>query len=176
MLLWSQAYHDDRESVVVECCACDPRSQALFLSFLQSVDPRRFVFYLLSPYALNVLRFYVQKKGEKNNVQIHSKRIVERAIWKKEEIVDYAGRVMMKSACGNRNSRYEPTIDHVRPLSKGGRDVKENLVICHWETNAEKGDKFPHWQANGKRLKAIKVKGSTNGYEVVDDLQKEKKQ
>ena len=93
---------------------------------------------------------------------------------KNEEIVDYAGRVMKKSACGNRNSRYEPTIDHVRPLSKGGRDVKENLVICHWETNAEKGDKFPHWQANGKRLKAIKVKGSTNGYEVVDDLQKEK--
>ena len=93
---------------------------------------------------------------------------------KREEIVDYAGRVMTKSACGNRNSRYEPTIDHVRPLSKGGRDVKENLVICHWETNAEKGDKFPHWQANGKRLKAIKVKGSTNGYEVVDDLQKEK--
>ena len=40
------------------------------------------------------------------------------------QVYDYAGRLMLKSACGNPNSKYEPTIDHIRPLSKGGRGRK----------------------------------------------------
>lgn len=31
----------------------------------------------------------------------------------KEEVYDYAGRLMKKSACGNPNSKYHPTIDHI---------------------------------------------------------------
>ena len=43
-------------------------------------------------------------------------------VWNKrlgnvDEVVDYAGRIMKKSACGNPNSRYFPTLDHIRPLS-----------------------------------------------------------
>lgn len=38
---------------------------------------------------------------------------------KKEEAYDYAGRLMKKSACGNPNSRFHPTLDHIRPLSMG---------------------------------------------------------
>ena len=45
------------------------------------------------------------------------------------EAYDYAGRRMLKSAIGNQNSRYCPTIDHIRPLAKGGKDVLENIVI-----------------------------------------------
>lgn len=36
------------------------------------------------------------------------------------EVIDYAGRRMLKSAIGNLNSRYSPTIDHIRPISNGG--------------------------------------------------------
>ena len=43
---------------------------------------------------------------------------------KQEDVYDYAGRLMKKSACGNPNSSYQPTIDHIRPLADGGKDVK----------------------------------------------------
>lgn len=87
----------------------------------------------------------------------------------KTEVRDYAGRIMMKSAIGNHNSRFEPTIDHVRPTSQGGRDIKENLTICNWEKNEEKGDHFPHWKENGQRFKCIRKKEKRSGYEIVAD-------
>ena len=64
-------------------------------------------------------------------------------VWKrvfgaKQEAFDYTGRLMKKSACGNPNSAYHPTLDHIRPLSAGGCDVPENIIICHRDTNEEK--------------------------------------
>jgi len=47
----------------------------------------------------------------------------------KQEAYDYTGRLMKKSACGNPNSAYHPTLDHIRPLSAGGCDVPENIII-----------------------------------------------
>lgn len=87
----------------------------------------------------------------------------------KETVTDYSGRVMKKSACGNPNSVYHPTLDHIRPLSKGGSDVLDNIVICHRDTNEEKADCFPHWKSNGYTFKALRVKGSRVAYEIVDD-------
>ncbi len=87
----------------------------------------------------------------------------------KETVTDYAGRAMKKSACGNSNSSYHPTLDHIRPLSKGGCDVLENIVICHRDTNAEKADCFPHWKSNGYMFKAIRVKGSRIKYKIIVD-------
>ena len=87
----------------------------------------------------------------------------------RDKIYDYAGRKMLKSACGNPNSRYEPTIDHIRPLSDGARDVKENIVLCNRNTNREKEDKFPHWQANGKRFHARKERFIEFGYRIIND-------
>ena len=49
----------------------------------------------------------------------------------KQEAYDYTGRLMKKSACGNPNSAYHPTLDHIRPLPAGGCDVLENIIICH---------------------------------------------
>ena len=86
-----------------------------------------------------------------------------------EEVRDYAGRIMLKSACGNPNSSYEPTIDHIRPLSEGGNDVKGNIVICHYDTNYEKGNSFPHWKTNGRRFHAVRVKGSKTNYKIIED-------
>ena len=83
------------------------------------------------------------------------------------EACDYAGRRMVKSAIGNQNSRFCPTIDHIRPTSLGGKDKIENLVICNQETNFEKANSFPHWTTNGQRFYARKKKGVSNGYEVI---------
>lgn len=87
----------------------------------------------------------------------------------KEQVYDYAGRLMLKSACGDPNSRYHPTIDHVRPISNGGKDVKENIVICHRKTNEEKGDSMPHFMANGIKYKIVRKKGTSLGYEIKKD-------
>ncbi len=84
----------------------------------------------------------------------------------KTEVKDYAGRLMKKSACGNPHSRFYPTIDHIRPLSKGGSDILENIIICHRDTNEEKADLFPHWKANGARYMAIRTRGKRNKYEI----------
>ena len=88
---------------------------------------------------------------------------------KKEDVKDYAGRLMKKSACGNPNSKFHPTLEHIRPLTKGGSDVLENIIICHRDTNEEKGDKFPAWKANGRRFHAIRVRGSRTAYKIVED-------
>ena len=82
------------------------------------------------------------------------------------EVVDYAGRTMMKSACGNQYSDFQPTIDHIRPLAHGGKDTKSNIVICQYRTNEEKADHYPHWKANGTRFHAQRVKGVQNGYTI----------
>ena len=92
------------------------------------------------------------------------------AVYKnQEEAYDYTGRLMKKSACGNPNSKYHPTLDHIRPISMGGADVPENLIIVHRDTNEEKGDCFPHWKANGNRYHARKVKGTRFQYDIIED-------
>lgn len=87
----------------------------------------------------------------------------------KQEVCDYAGRLMKKSACGNPNSAYHPTLDHIRPFSAGGCDVLDNIIICHRDTNEEKADHFPHWKANGAHYHARRVKGSRVKYEIIED-------
>lgn len=90
----------------------------------------------------------------------------------KEEVRDYSGRLIKKSACGNPYSSYQPTIDHIRPISDGGKDEKTNIVLCHSKTNQEKADRFPHWVVNERRCHAIKIKGTKNGYSIVIDGKK----
>ena len=82
------------------------------------------------------------------------------------EAYDYAGRRMLKSAIGNQNSRYCPTIEHIRPLSQGGRDTVENILLCNLQTNEEKADSFPTWNANGSCFQAKRVKGACGEYDV----------
>jgi hypothetical protein len=81
-------------------------------------------------------------------------------------VYDYAGRRMEKSAIGNPQSNSCPTIDHIRPLSHGGKDCLENIVLCNRITNQEKSNNFPHWTANGKRFLAKRVRGTSNEYDI----------
>ena len=98
--------------------------------------------------------------------------IWEKRYGKKAEVYDYAGRKMLKSACGNKNSSFEPTMDHIRPLAKGGTDTIDNIVLCNWETNQEKADKFPHWTANNKHFRAEKTSNRAKSYNIVQDVVK----
>ena len=84
----------------------------------------------------------------------------------KVDVYDYSGRLMKKSAIGNQNSKYEPTIDHIRPISKDGKDVIENLVICNRITNQEKADKFSTWNVNDKTFQVVRVKGNRSAYKI----------
>lgn len=96
------------------------------------------------------------------------------ALWKKmygeqNQVYDYAGRLMKRAACGNPNSRYAPTMDHVRPLACGGQDVLDNIIVCHRNTNLEKAAKFPHWKTNNQRFHAVRRKGSRVAYRIKKD-------
>ena len=82
------------------------------------------------------------------------------------EVYDYAGRRMLKSAIGNQYSRYCPTIDHIRPLSKGGKDLLENIIICNKETNEDKADQFPTWNSNNRTFQAKRVRGTSDEYDI----------
>ena len=97
------------------------------------------------------------------------KQIWESLYGSKQEVYDYAGRLMLKSACGNPNSSYQPTIDHIRPLACGGKDTKANIILCHYETNIEKADHFPHWKSNDQRFHAERTKNVPNGYTIIKE-------
>lgn len=93
------------------------------------------------------------------------------SIWDKvfpnqNEAIDYAGRRMMRASIGNQNSRYCPTIDHIRPIAHGGKDCLENIIICNQTTNQEKADSFPNWSANGKHFQAKRVRGTSDEYDI----------
>lgn len=84
----------------------------------------------------------------------------------REDAYDYSGRLMKRSAIGNQRSQYEPTIDHIRPLSQGGTDDEGNLEICNRITNLEKADRYSTWSANGKTFQAVRVKGNRSAYRI----------
>ena len=53
--------------------------------------------------------------------------------------------------CGGRVGK-QYHVDHVVPLSRGGGDGPDNLVIACAACNLQKGDKLPHEWAKGGRL------------------------
>ena len=47
---------------------------------------------------------------------------------KKQKAIDFAGREIAKAAYNDRNSNYGWNVDHVLPLSRGGKTADHNLV------------------------------------------------
>lgn len=82
---------------------------------------------------------------------------------KKSKAKDFAGREIAKGAYNDRNSEFGWNIDHILPQSRGGKTADYNLVCCHIKTNDEKADKFPCFNANGRKFEIVKVQ---NHYEI----------
>ncbi len=83
---------------------------------------------------------------------------------KKQKAIDFAGREIAKAAYNDRGSNYGWNVDHILPLSRGGKTADYNLICCHILTNDEKADKFPCFKANTKEFE---IKKRQNHYEIV---------
>ncbi len=84
---------------------------------------------------------------------------------KRQKAYDFAGREIAKAAYNDRNSNYGWNVDHILPLSKGGKTVDYNLVCCHILSNDEKADKFPCFKSNEKEFE---IQRRQNHYEIVE--------
>lgn len=90
-------------------------------------------------------------------------RLWNKSFGNETKVKDFAGRQIVKGAYNDRNSEFGWNVDHILPQSKGGKTADHNLIICHILTNDEKADKFPSFNANGKKYQIIKVE---NHYEI----------
>ena len=92
---------------------------------------------------------------------------------KRQKAIDFAGREIAKAAYNDRNSNYGWNVDHILPLSRGGKTADHNLICCHILTNDEKADKFPCFKANAKEFE---IQKRQNHYEIIERAanQKEK--
>ena len=89
-------------------------------------------------------------------------------LWNKQfgdetRVTDFANREIDKGAYNDRNSKYGWNVDHILPVSQGGKTNDSNLIVCHIQTNDEKADKFPCFTANGIKFEIVKVQ---NHYEI----------
>lgn len=84
---------------------------------------------------------------------------------KRQKALDFAGREIAKAAYNDRNSNYGWNVDHILPLSRGGKTADYNLICCHILTNDEKADRFPCFKANTKEYE---IQKRQNHYEIVE--------
>lgn len=84
---------------------------------------------------------------------------------KRQKTLDFAGRDIAKAAYNDRNSNYGWNVDHILPLSRGGKTADYNLICCHILTNDEKSDRFPCFKANEKEFE---IQKRQNHYEIVE--------
>ncbi len=81
-----------------------------------------------------------------------------------QKATDFSGREIAKAAYNDRNSNYGWNVDHILPLSRGGKTADYNLICCHILTNDEKADKFPCFKANAKEFE---IQKRQNHYEII---------
>lgn len=84
---------------------------------------------------------------------------------KQETVKDYAGRIMTRSQYDQRSSSTGFNIDHIFPISLGGTNDPENLILCNIKTNDEKANRTS-FITNGMSFQVKKVKG-TKFYHIV---------
>ena len=72
-----------------------------------------------------------------------------------ETVRDYAGRIMKRSACGNPNSSYNPTLDHIRPLLSG---ISKFAIVIP-TVKKQISFRIGKPTANASELNALKVQG-----------------
>ena len=80
------------------------------------------------------------------------------AVWEKAKKIDgqdpsvyrkdYAGAIIQRNQYGKGANELDFgwTIDHAKPLSKGGPNDSSNLVALHWMNNNYKSDDYPEFK------------------------------
>jgi HNH endonuclease len=96
--------------------------------------------------------------------------IGELEVWKKGKIIknynpvywrkDDYGNVVSYRAYGNQESIYGWHKDHIKPVSKGGKNDIDNLRPLQWAENISKSDNFPY-RKTGKKLGKSQVPKNT---------------
>ncbi len=79
---------------------------------------------------------------------------------------DFRGRKMILENYNMKNMNDNFNIDHILPVSKGGKTIKENLECTNIITNEIKGDKTT-WEDNGITFQVKRVKGNKDAHIVV---------
>jgi len=60
-------------------------------------------------------------------------RDIKRQLWQKSQLCGICG----KQLPGEKMA----TLDHIKPISKGGQNSIKNIQLAHWKCNNEKGNK-----------------------------------
>lgn len=102
-------------------------------------------------------------------------RLWSKSYGKATKVKDFTGRAIAKGAYNDRNSEFGWNVDHILPQSRGGKTADYNLIICHISTNDEKADKFPVFNANGKKFEILKVENHYEIRQISNGLNEEKK-
>lgn len=97
-------------------------------------------------------------------------RLWNKQFGKQNKARDFAGREIAKAAYDNRNSAFGWNVDHILPQSRGGKTADHNLICCHIDTNDEKADRFPCFNANGKQFE---IQRRENHYEIFERKQEQ---
>jgi hypothetical protein len=98
--------------------------------------------------------FQLRLHGTDRNGNGFSPSVIQ-AVWEKATPVigydptisrrDSCGAMIKRSDYGNTNSRYGWEVDHIKPVSKDGKDDLQNLQPLQWENNRYESDNFPQW-------------------------------
>lgn len=125
-------------------------------------------------YTIDGIRYQVQKNG-KGGYGIYKIGDKKMNFWEKEFgdatiAEDFTGRTVHKGSYGQDNSHVGWDIDHIQPLSLGGKDTDENKQIAHVITNDEKKDKTTFVTEDGRQFQVQKTskvdpKYWANGYD-----------
>ena len=96
----------------------------------------------------------MERERNTNKLGQPFKTSIVEAVWEKAHAVagsnpekfrkDVCGAMMVKSSFG-KDSQFGWEVDHILPISKGGKDDLQNLQPLHWKNNASKAEDHPNW-------------------------------
>jgi hypothetical protein len=95
---------------------------------------------------------YVRQRGSKDSGGAFTDLEVEQ-VWRKGTPIpgyspdvwrhDTCGHPIKRTDYGNTATKFGWEVDHIRPVAAGGTSNLSNLQPLYWETNRQKGDKYP---------------------------------